>query len=328
VNDSTEFKLATISAAGSPPFVALVIGEQGVALERICEHLSWAGTKPVLSGAGSVLGLLQDWDRNFDQLRNIVAFLVREGVGQPRWRDALVPLDAVRLHSPVPRPSAMFFAAVNYPRPGRPGVDPSAPRRPYMFEKSSRCAIGPQDDIVKPDEFDDIDWEVELALVIGRGGKRVRPESAMQHVAGFLVANDITCRNFRQKGELPIPGPDWFGTKCHNSFAPLGPYLVPREFVADCRNLRLTLKVNGELRQDGNTRDMIFSPEEQIAHVSNQLSLEPGDIFATGTPEGFGAQSNRFLKVGDVIEAEIEGLGRQRNRLVAAVPPSAERRAL
>ena len=92
---------------------------------------------------------------------------------------------------------------------------------------------------------------------------------------------------------------------------------MPREFVADCRNLRLTLKVNGALRQDGNSRDMVFSPEEQIAHVSDQLTLQPGDIFSTGTPEGFGAQSDSFLKPGDIVEAEIEGLGAQRNRLVA-----------
>ena len=127
----------------------------------------------------------------------------------------------------------------------------------------------------------------------------------------------MTVRDFRRQGELPISGPDWFGSKCHDTFAPLGPFLVPSAFVPDCHNLRLTLKVNGELRQDGNTRDMIFTPEEQVAHVSWQLALEPGDVISTGTPNGIGMQLGFFLKVGEVMEAEVEGMGAQRNRLVA-----------
>ncbi len=144
-----------------------------------------------------------------------------------------------------------------------------------------------------------------------------RPRARWAHVAGFIVCNDLTVRGFRKPGELPIPGADWFGSKCHDGFAPLGPYLVPRAFVPDCRNLRLTLKVNGELRQDGNTRDMIHSPEAQIAHISNQLAFEPGDVISTGTPGGIGLITGKFINAGDTIEAEIELLGCQRNRLVA-----------
>ncbi len=310
------FKLATVSSAGSPRFVVLVMDERAVALDAASRAFEGQGARTRLATA-SMMALLDDWPASFDGLQAVAAFVAKEGLDDPRWKDASAPVGALRFHAPIPRPPAMYFAAVNYPRPGRPGRDPSVPARPYMFEKTARCAVGPYDDVVKPRGYDEIDYEVELALVIGRAGRRIPAERAMDHVAGFLVANDVTCRNFRRKGELPIPGPDWFGSKCHDGFAPLGPYLVPRAFVPDCRNLRLTLKVNGEVRQDGNTRDMVFSPEEQVAHVSNQLALEPGDVFSTGTPEGLGLMSGQYLKAGDVFEAEIEGLGAQRNRLLA-----------
>jgi 2,4-diketo-3-deoxy-L-fuconate hydrolase len=298
------FKLASASRAGSAPFVVLVQGDRALPLEQAQTGLP----------CGSIEELLQDWKASFAAL----AGLAEKGLDDPRWQKAVVPLTGLTLQAPLRRPPGLFFAAVNYPRPNRERKDaPDVVKRPYLFEKSVRCITGPYDDIIKPEGFDNIDYEVELALVIGKGGRRIPKERAMEHVAGFLIANDVTCRGFRKPGELPISGPDWFGSKCHDSFAPLGPFFVPRDFVPDCRNLRLTLKVNGELRQDGNSRDMVFSPEEQIAHVSNQLTLQPGDIFSTGTPEGFGAQSNVFLKIGDIVEAEIEGLGAQRNRLVA-----------
>ena len=299
---AASFRLASASLAGSAPFVVVVQGDRALPLAQ-------AGTG---LRAGSIEELLEDWEKSLAGLAAIAA----KGLG-----DKAVALADLRLHAPLTRPPGLFFAAVNYPRPNRERKDaPDMVKRPYLFEKSVRCITGPYDDILKPDGFDKIDYEVELALVIGQGGNRIPKERAMAHVAGFLIANDVTCRGFRKPGELPIPGPDWFGSKCHDSFAPLGPFFVPRDFVPDCRNLRLTLKVNGELRQDGNSRDMVFSPEEQIAHVSNQLTLRPGDIFSTGTPEGFGAQSDSFLELGDIVEAEIEGLGTQRNRLVARPP--------
>jgi 2,4-diketo-3-deoxy-L-fuconate hydrolase len=312
---SDSFKLATVSSAGSPCFVAIVLDDKAVALGAMLPHLK--GGRPFASA--SMLGLLEQWEASFDLLCTAAARLRAVGLDDPRWQEAVTPLKHLHVHAPIPRPPKMFYAAINYPRPGDENKkkDDGIVRRPYMFEKTASCVAGPFDDVEKPAGYDDIDGEVELGLVIGRKGKRIAPDRAMDHVAGYVVCNDLTVRGFRKPGELPVPGPDWFGSKCHDGFAPLGPFLVPRAFVPDCRNLRLTLKVNGELRQDGNTRDMIHSPEAQIAHISNQVTLEPGDVISTGTPNGIGLITGKYIRTGDLIETEIDLLGTQRNRLVA-----------
>ena len=311
---SGTFKLATVSSAGSPRFVVLVLDDKAVALDPVLTTLGQART---IDGS-SMLGLLAQWERSFDILCRAAEALRADGLEDRRWRDAVAPLAALRVQAPIPRPPKMFYAAINYPRPGDENKkkDDGIVRRPYMFEKTASCVAGPYDDVKKPLGYDDIDGEVELGLVIGKKGKRIPVERAMEHVAGFMVCNDLTVRGFRKQGELPVPGPDWFGSKCHDGFAPLGPFLVPRAFVPDCRNLRLVLRVNGEIRQDGNTKDMIHSPEAQIAHISNQVTLEPGDVISTGTPNGIGLITGKYIKAGDMIEAEIEHLGTQRNRLV------------
>jgi 2,4-didehydro-3-deoxy-L-rhamnonate hydrolase len=317
---SGPFKLATVSSGGSPPYVALVLGERAVALNPALRRFADSGRTRRRLAVVSMLDLLADWEANFALLQELEAFIGRDGIEDERWRGAVSPITSLSIHAPVPRPGKMLFAAINYPRPGRESRDGvPAGARPNMFEKTSSCVAGPYDDVVRPEGYDKIDWEVELALVIGTRAKAVAPERALDCVAGFLTANDVTVRDFRKPGELTVPGPDWFGSKCHDTFAPLGPFIVPRDFVRDCHALRLTLKVNGETRQDGNTSEMIFSPEEQVAHVSRQLALEPGDIISTGTPNGIGMQLGFFLKVGDVMEAEVEGLGAQRNRLIDAL---------
>jgi 2,4-didehydro-3-deoxy-L-rhamnonate hydrolase len=312
------FKLATVSSGGSPPYVVIVLDDLTVAIEGVRAHASAARQRPALPiSARSMLDLLECWDANLDHLCELVAFLDANGLEDPRWREAVAPLAQLKIHAPIPRPPKMLYAAVNYPRAGREPPKIDGARRPAMFQKTSSCVVGPYDDVVKPAGFDDLSWEVEFALVIGRLSHRVSPERALEHVAGYMTANDVTVLNFRRPDELAIPGPDWYGAKCHDTFAPLGPFLVPRVFVPDCRNLRLTCKVNGETLQDGNTRDMIISPEEQIAHCSNQGRLEPGDVISTGTPSGIAMHVGRYLKVGDIMECEVEGLGAQRSRLVA-----------
>ena len=138
----------------------------------------------------------------------------------------------------------------------------------------------------------------------------------MEHVAGFVTTNDVSCRDQTFREDRPSIRTDWFGGKSFDSFAPMGPYFVPRAFVPDHGNLAIRLWVNGAIKQDGNSRDMIFSTEEQIAYTARAVTLEPGDIFATGTPSGTGQERLEFLKAGDVVETEIDFCGRQRNRVV------------
>ncbi len=327
------FTLATVSSAGSPPFVVLVLGDKAVSLSAVYPAFRASGnSKGVLTSTSSILDLVAEWDANFDTLNELVAWLEEAGLDHPRLVYAVSAFSSLRPLPPVLRPSKMFYAAQNYrehvkemraSKFGGENYDKSkdfggekAKARPYAFLKAPSCLVGANDDIVLPRLFDRIDWELELALVIGRPGKHVPAEKAMEHVAGFMVTNDVSCRSLTFREDRPTVRSDWFGGKSHDSFAPTGPLFVPRAFVPDPMALRLVLKVNGETMQDSPASEMIFSPEEQIEYCSDIVSLEPGDMFATGTPSGVGQGRGIFLKAGDLVEAEIDGLGKQTNNVV------------
>jgi 2,4-diketo-3-deoxy-L-fuconate hydrolase len=188
--------------------------------------------------------------------------------------------------------------------------------RAYLFLKAPSCLAGAFDDIVLPAGEHRIDWEAELAVVIGRAGRNIPAARAPDHVAGFMTTNDVSCRDLTWREDRPTIRSDWLAGKSFDTFAPTGPFFVPREFVPNHASLRVWLAVNGVTKQDGNTGDMIFGTAEQIEYASRMLTLEPGDMFATGTPSGVGQGRGEFLKAGDVVECEVEGLGRQRNRVV------------
>jgi 2-keto-4-pentenoate hydratase/2-oxohepta-3-ene-1,7-dioic acid hydratase in catechol pathway len=188
--------------------------------------------------------------------------------------------------------------------------------RAYLFLKAPSCLAGAFDDIVLPAGEHRIDWEAELAVVIGRQGRNIPAARALDHVAGFMTTNDVSCRDLTWREDRPTIRSDWLAGKSFDTFAPTGPFFVPREFVPNHAGLRVWLAVNGVTKQDGNTGDMIFGTAEQIEYASRMLTLEPGDLFATGTPSGVGQGRGEFLKAGDVVECEVEGLGRQRNRVV------------
>ena len=206
---------------------------------------------------------------------------------------------------PVYRPEKIICIGLNY-RKHAEESGMAMPKEPVVFFKSPSSLSGPFDDIVIPKNSQKTDWEVELAVVIGKKANYVSVEEAMDYVAGYCVHNDVSERAFQLER-----GGQWVKGKSADTFAPLGPFLVTKEEVSDPHNLNLWLKVNGEMVQNGNTSDFIFDIPTVISHLSEFMSLMPGDIISTGTPEGvgFGFKPQRYLKHGDTVELGIEGLG-------------------
>lgn len=189
------------------------------------------------------------------------------------------------------------------------------PPEPILFSKAASALSGPNDDVVIPVGSQKSDWEVELGVVIGRETLYVSEADALEHVAGYCVVNDVSEREFQteRKGQ-------WIKGKSAPTFGPVGPWLVTADEVSDPQNLALSLTLNGETRQSSNTSDMIFGVASIVSYMSQFMKLMPGDIIATGTPEGvgMGMKPQRFLKPGDVMELTVEGLGTQRQEVVAA----------
>jgi len=187
------------------------------------------------------------------------------------------------------------------------------PEEPILFNKASSCISGPHDPVVLPRGSEKSDWEVELALVIGRPTSYVSESEALDHVFGYMVCNDVSERTFQLER-----GGQWMKGKCCPTFGPIGPLLVTAEEVGDPQALKLWLDLNGERVQESSTDDMIFSIARIVSYTSQFMALEPGDIITTGTPQGvgLGMSPNRFLKQGDVMELSIEGLGTQRQTVM------------
>jgi 2,4-didehydro-3-deoxy-L-rhamnonate hydrolase len=325
--NGSAFKLGTFAKPIGGPFAAIVLGESVIELSKA--HAAYGASRrtSALSTTDSILGLLENWEANFAVLQEIVAFLEKEGL-KPDAAD----LASLRALPPVIRPGKMFYAAQNFQEHVdemiRAGMTPaSGPKftgeksttRPYLFLKAPSCLAGAYDEIAIPLGMKKIDWEAEIALAIGKKGRRIKAERALEHVAGFMTTNDVSCRDLQIRPDRPGLRSDWLGGKSHDNFAPMGPFLVPRAFVPNHMNLFIRLAVNGEVKQDGNTSQFIFTPEEQIEYASHILTIETGDVFSCGTCGGVGQGTNTFLAPGDVMETEIESLGRMRNRLVAEI---------
>ena len=223
-----------------------------------------------------------------------------------------VKLADLRIGAPVARPFKFMAVGLNYSDHAKETNAP-IPQKPIIFDKASSAINGPYDDIELPSNYETVDYEVELALVIGRRARRVAQGEALAHVAGYLICNDVSERT-AQKHE----GGQWFRAKSFDTFAPIGPYLVTADEVPDPHALSLVCRVDGEVRQNGNTANFIFDIPRLIEFISRNVTLEPGDILTTGTPAGvgMGMKPPGYLKAGQVVELEVTGLGRQRSRVV------------
>lgn len=219
--------------------------------------------------------------------------------------------DGVRVGPCVARPGKLIGIGLNYSDHAAEANMP-IPKEPIVFMKATSAIAGPYDEVVLPPEARKTDWEVELAFAIGRRAKHVTEAEALDHVAGYLICNDISERAWQSEREG-----QWNKGKSYDGFAPLGPWLVTADEVADPGNLHMTLDVSGERRQNGSTRTMIFGVATLVSYLSQFMTLEPGDIVTTGTPPGvgLGMRPQVWLKDGDVMRLEIEGLGHQEQRV-------------
>jgi 2-keto-4-pentenoate hydratase/2-oxohepta-3-ene-1,7-dioic acid hydratase in catechol pathway len=228
------------------------------------------------------------------------------------------PLETLTLRAPL-RPGKIVGVGLNYTEHVAESArtldtDKELPQRPVLFSKPATAVVGPGEPIQhNGDLTEQLDWECELAVVIGKTAKRVSIEDAMSHVFGFSIVNDISARDQRRSGQ-------WFFSKGQDSYAPFGPAIRTADDVADPYALELSLRVNGDVKQKSNTKYMLFRIAELIADISSGMTLEPGDVIATGSPAGVGASftPQQFLSPGDVVEASIQDIGTLRNPVVDA----------
>jgi len=259
----------------------------------------------------SLLDLIATGPETLQRLQTAVPTLARAATR--------LPLESVRLLAPIPRPRKnVMCIGWNYAEHVSESAaaskrEENVPTDPVVFTKNVTSVAGPGDDIpAHPGVTTQLDWEVELGVILGIGGRAIPRERALTHVFGYTVINDISARDlqFRHK--------QFFLGKSLDGACPMGPVVVTADEIPDPQDLNLRCRVNGELKQDSNTRHMIFDVATIISVLSRGMTLEPGDIIATGTPSGvgFARQPPEYLRAGDVVECEIDGIGRLRNRLV------------
>lgn len=268
------------------------------------------------TGAGQLPGSLAELIRLGPTHWARVAEVLR--LELPRHEGSRHTFDDIRWHAPLPRPSKNIVClGLNYVSHAiesatARGRDPKIPQSPVFFTKAPTTVNGPFDDIpVDRSVTTQVDWEAELGVIIGVGGTNIERSTALAHVFGYTVINDVTARDLQARHL------QWFKGKSLNGFAPMGPCVVTADEFGSPSGKRISLRVNGITKQDANTRDMIFPVETIIETLSHGLTLEPGDIISSGTPEGVGMGRTppEFLNDGDIVEAEVEGIGTLRNRI-------------
>lgn len=307
---------------------------------RILTFRDAAGTRLGVARGGRILDLARaadaaGGDARPDELRDMLALIAGGGEALARVRalvdaapaEAALPWEAVEVLAPIPRPRKNIFClGRNYAEHAAEslraiGREVKLPEFPNIFTKAVTSVAGPYADIPYDTRVtEQLDWEVELGVIIGRGGRHIAREDAFVHVWGYTVLNDLTARDLQHQG-----GVQWFLGKSLDGACPMGPFIVTADGIPDPQGLRLRLAVNGAMKQDDTTEHMLFDVATIIETLSRVLTLEPGDILATGTPSGVGFARTppEFLRPGDVVEATVEGIGTLRNRVMALGVPRA-----
>lgn len=337
--DST-FALATCSRDTGAPFPALVLGARVAPLHALNPLFEELGCRNL--PFNSMFAVLENWEDNIAALRRVVDFFQNDGAKHSHWHHLLTPSEQLNFRPPIDLPRQVFCVGANYRQhvidlivDQSAGTDKTLNREerrmqaaklmderaahgaPFVFSKPPSAITGPFDPVILPEHASQPDWELELAVVIGKPCRRVSRDQALSYVAGFTIVNDITNRDLVFRKDAGALGADWLAAKGSPSYLPTGPHLVPTAFVPNPQGLQITLKLNGQVMQDESTADMIFGVSRIVEYLSTYVQLWPGDLIATGSPAGNGSHYNRFLKPGDLLEGSITGLGTQQNRCFA-----------
>jgi 2-keto-4-pentenoate hydratase/2-oxohepta-3-ene-1,7-dioic acid hydratase in catechol pathway len=307
-----EFRLLSYMGKDGAPRSGLLVGD-----DRVVDIATALGGKKIPPGcnAASTLSILEHWDSLLPMLRELAE------TGASPASAVVGPLSDCRLAAPILYPPAICCAAANYVDHGREMGDKRLPdkstARPYFFNKLPRhTVVGPDASIRIPCPGAKVDWEAEIGVVMGRPCRSVTAADAMKYVAGLVVLNDVSdrARNFRKDWDFKF---DWLGGKSFDTSCPMGPWITPMEFISDPHALRIRLWVNDTLMQDASSQDMYFTIPEQIEYLSELVTLQPGDVIATGTPMGVGHARGIYLNPGDTVVVTIENLGTIRNPVIA-----------
>ncbi len=334
---NTPFKLATFESNGAVG-VGLVLGERILNISGASEHLVAEAQASPMALPNEMRALIEEYETVSPRLYQIANYFGENGTDGHAFA---YDVGSVTIQAPIQYPWNVLAAAANYrahaegmsdagggDEDDEPEEEPSGGRRrggfdasriadivperdaPVMFAKSPRsCIIGPGEPYYIPPGRERIDWEGEMAIIIGKRTYLVSGEDAHDYVFGYSIMYDLSDRGGRTREVSMFPGPNWFDGKSTNRGAPFGPYIVPKEFLPNHENLRLVTKVNGVVKQDQTTADLIWNEANLIRYTSSILMLYPGDVIATGTPSGTGAERGEFLKAGDVVTIELEGVG-------------------
>lgn len=295
------FKLATYQSDNGPR-AGLVVGD------KIIDAADATGN----AGDASAQSLVENWDANLKRL----------DAAAEKGAASAKPLSSVNLLAPLLRPVAIYCAGANYrdhanemaKAQGKPEpVDPhTLGLHSWHFIKIGHCVTGPGTTVQMPVKSKKIDWEVELAVIIGRTARNVPLDKALDYVMGYTVANDLSARDLGQRAGLPENSnfrTDWVSHKCFDGSCPMGPWITLARDVKNPHDMKLGLDVNGVVKQNSNTSELIFNINEQIRDISARITLHPGDIILTGTPAGVGAGKGEFLKAGDKVRTWVDGIG-------------------
>lgn len=309
------FGIATIKKDGQilPSIVledkTIISFEKAIAAGVAGIDRAWAES----NGISNILNAWFQVDQQLKKVANDIEKLVAKGVLSNEATNSKI--------LPPYVPQKIYCAASNYAEHAdEMGTELAAKEnsKPFMFLKLANTVVGDGDTVQMPPETKMLDWEIELAAVIGKRGRRISVEEALSYVAGYTVINDVSARDLNMRDDYPFKF-DWFQGKCHDTFSPIGPWIVPASQIPDPQKVTMTLSVNGEMMQNDTADNMIWKVAEQIAYLSTIVTLEPGDMIATGTPTGVGMGKGIYLKDGDQMVAGIKEIGSISNVVKAEV---------